>query len=48
MTVTCAVTGTATCGTNGSSGNTITFTGLTLEPGAANALTFVVNGTIAP
>ena len=48
MTVTCAVTGTGTCGTDGSSGNTIAFTGLTLEPGAGNALTFVVNGTIAP
>ena len=46
VTVTCAVTGAGSCGTDGSSGNAIAFSSLSLEPGAANALTFIVNGIV--
>ncbi len=47
VTVSCAVTGTGNCGTNGSSGNSIAFTGATLSPGAPNALTLTVSGTVS-
>src|SRR5262249_40639037 len=47
VSVTCAVTGAGGCGTNASSGNAISFTGLTLDPGAGNQLTFTVSGTIS-
>ena len=46
VTVTCSVTGAGACGTDGSSGNTIAFTNLGLEPGPASSLTFLVNGTV--
>ena len=47
VTVSCVATGAAACGTNTSSGNTINFTGASLDPGAGNALTFTVAGTLA-
>src|SRR5262245_7300948 len=47
VTAACAVTGTGTCGTNGSSGNSVQFTNLTLAPGAGNALTFTISGTVS-
>ena len=48
VTVNCAVTGTGDCGTNGSAGNTVSFTDASLAPGAANALTLTVSGTVSP
>jgi len=46
VTVTCAVTGTGNCGTNGSTGNAVSFTNATLSPGAGNSLTLTVSGTV--
>ena len=46
--VTCAVTGTGSCGTNGSAGNSVNFTDASLAPGEANALTVTVSGTVSP
>ena len=46
VTVACAVTGTGNCGANGSSGNSVTFTGASVAPGAGNTLTLTVNGTL--
>ena len=48
VTAICTPTGTASCGTNASAGNNVSFTGATLAPGAGHALTFTVNGTISP
>ena len=48
VTVTCAVTGTGSCGTDGSAGNAVSFTDASLAPGAANALTLTVSGTVSP
>src|SRR6185295_14904007 len=48
VTVNCAVTGTGDCGTNGSAGNSVSFTDSNLAPGAANALTLTVSGTVSP
>ena len=48
VSVTCVVTGTGNCGTNGSSGNGVSFIASSLAPGAGNMLTLTVNGTISP
>ena len=48
VSVTCVVTGTGNCGTNGSSGNSVSFTAASLAPGAGNMLTLTVNGTVSP
>ena len=48
VTVSCAASGTATCGTNGSLGNTVSFTGACVPPGGGNALTVTVSGTVGP
>jgi uncharacterized repeat protein (TIGR01451 family) len=45
---TCVVTGTGACGTNASSGNTVSLTNASLAPGAGNTLTVTVTGTSAP
>ena len=47
VSVTCVVTGTGNCGTNGSSGNSVSFTAASLAPGAGNMLTLTVNGTVS-
>ena len=47
VSVTCVVTGTGNCGTNGSSGNSVSFTAASLAPGAGNMLTVTVNGTVS-
>src|SRR5262249_34504491 len=46
VSVTCAVTGAGDCGTNASSGSTVSFTGLKLDPGAGNQLTITVSGMV--
>ena len=48
VTATCTATGTDSCGTNASAGNSVSFTGATLAPGAGHALTLTVSGTISP
>ena len=47
VSVSCVVTGTGNCGTNGSSGNSVSFTAASLAPGAGNMLTLTVNGTVS-
>ncbi len=47
VSVTCVVTGTGNCGTNGSSGNSVSFTAASLAPGAGNMLTLTVNGSVS-
>jgi uncharacterized repeat protein (TIGR01451 family) len=47
VSVTCVVTGTGNCGTNGSSGNSVSFTAANLAPGAGNMLTLTVDGTVS-
>jgi len=48
LTVNCVATGTANCGTNGSAGNNVSFTGASVSAGAGNFLTITVSGTINP
>ena len=49
VTASCAVTGTASCGPNGSSsGNAVSFAGLSVAPGTGNAITLTVTGTVSP
>ena len=48
VTVSCTPTGTASCGTNGSTGNSVAFTGASLNAGAGNSLTITISGTISP
>jgi uncharacterized repeat protein (TIGR01451 family) len=45
--VSCTVTGTGGCGTDGSAGNSVSFTGASLAPGAGNVLTLTVSGTVS-
>ena len=47
MTVTCVAAGTATCGTNASTGNAISFTSASLAAGAGNQLTLTVSGVVS-
>jgi uncharacterized repeat protein (TIGR01451 family) len=48
VTVSCTTAGTASCGTNASSGNSLAFTGASLNAGAGNTLTITINGTVVP
>ena len=48
VTVSCTPSGTASCGTNGSTGNSVVFTGASLNAGAGNSLTITISGTISP
>jgi uncharacterized repeat protein (TIGR01451 family) len=47
VTAACAVTGTGSCGVNGSAGNSVSFTGASLSPGRGNSLTLTVRGTVS-
>ncbi|HMX27848.1 MAG TPA: DUF11 domain-containing protein, partial [Blastocatellia bacterium] len=47
-TITCVASGAAVCGTNASSGNALSFTGINIPVGAANFLTITVSGTVNP
>jgi uncharacterized repeat protein (TIGR01451 family) len=47
-TINCVPSGTASCGTNASAGNSLSFTGVNIPTGAANFLTITVNGTVNP
>ena len=48
VSVSCTPSGTASCGTNGSTGNGVAFTGASLNAGAGNSLTITISGTISP
>ncbi len=48
VSVGCVASGTAACGTDGSSGNNISFTGVDIAAGAGNFLTLTVSGTVDP
>ena len=45
---TCAVTGIGSCGTNGTTGNNVSFTNANLPAGAGQALTITITGTVGP
>ena len=45
---TCAVTGTGSCGTNGTTGNNVSFTNASLPAGAGQELTITIVGTVGP
>jgi uncharacterized repeat protein (TIGR01451 family) len=45
-TINCVASGTASCGTNASSGNSLSYTGVSIFTGAGNFLTITVNGTV--
>src|SRR5262249_1967854 len=47
VTVTCTAAGTATCGTNASAGNTVSFTGIGIPVGTGNSLTITVSGVVS-
>ena len=47
LTVSCAVTGTASCGTNNTSGNSVSFTGASINWGVGNRITITLSGTVA-
>ncbi len=47
-TIGCVATGTANCGTNGSLGNSLSYTGVNIAAGAGNYLTITVSGTVSP
>ena len=47
LTITCTPVGAASCGTYGSAGNNVTFTGASLNAGAANQITITISGTVA-
>ena len=48
VTVNCVATGTASCGANASAGNAVSFTGVSIDAGAANYLTITASGTVNP
>ena len=48
VTASCSATGTASCGTNGSSGNNVSFTAASLGAGAGNQLTITIAGIVDP
>ena len=48
VSVSCTPSGTASCGTNGSTGNSVAFTGASLNAGAGHSLTITISGTISP
>jgi uncharacterized repeat protein (TIGR01451 family) len=45
-TITCTASGAATCGTDASAGNNLSFTGVNIPAGAANFVTITVDGTV--
>jgi len=45
-TINCVASGTASCGTNASAGNSLSYTGANIPVGAGNFLTITVNGTV--
>ena len=47
-TINCAASGIASCGTDASAGNNLSFTGVNISTGAGNFLTITVSGTVAP
>lgn len=47
-TINCLASGTASCGTNASVGNNLSFTGVNIPVGAANFLTITVSGMVNP
>jgi uncharacterized repeat protein (TIGR01451 family) len=47
VTIGCVASGTASCGTNASSGNNLSFTGVSISSGAGNFLTLTVTGTVS-
>ncbi|MBK6798616.1 MAG: DUF11 domain-containing protein [Acidobacteria bacterium] len=47
-TINCVASGVATCGTNASAGNNLSFTGVNINSGAGNFITITVSGTINP
>jgi len=48
ITINCAASGAASCGTNASAGNSLLYTGVNIPSGAANLLTITVNGIVDP
>ncbi len=48
VTTGCVATGTASCGTNASAGNNVSFTGVNINAGAGNFITITVSGTVNP
>ena len=48
VTATCSAAGTASCGTNSSSGNNVSFTGASLAAGAGSQLTVTITGIVDP
>ena len=47
VTVNCVASGTASCGTNATVGNNVSFTGVNIAAGAANFITITVSGTVS-
>lgn len=47
VSVSCVVSGDASCGINGSTGNNISFTGVSITAGSSNYVTLTVNGTVS-
>ncbi len=47
-TINCVASGMASCGTNASSGNNVSYTGISIPYDAANFLTITVSGTVNP
>ena len=45
---TCVVTGIGSCGTNGTTGNNVSFTNANLPAGTGQALTITISGTVGP
>ncbi|MBP8297114.1 MAG: DUF11 domain-containing protein, partial [Burkholderiales bacterium] len=48
VTANCVASGTASCGTNASAGNAVSFTGVNINAGAGNFLTITISGTVNP
>jgi len=47
-TINCVASGTASCGTNASAGNNLSYTGVNISAGAGNFLTITASGTVDP
>ena len=47
VSINCAASGSASCGTNASAGNNLSFTGVSISAGAGNFITITVNGTVS-
>ncbi len=48
LTVSCAASGSASCGNNNTSGNSVRFDNAAVNAGASNKLTITISGTVAP